>query len=58
MAYPRLQIIMKAIIMAFITNVADLQAFSDTDTGTDKWEMLTETILIPEDWIAMALQDS
>ncbi|KAL9984667.1 hypothetical protein ACROYT_G006989 [Oculina patagonica] len=39
--------------MAFITDEAELQALLYTFTSTDEWEMLMETVLIPEDWIPM-----
>ena len=40
--------------MAFITDEAELQALLNACSSTREWEMLTESILIPEDWISMA----
>ena len=39
--------------MAFLTNVNLQAAFSACLTVRD-WEMLTEAVLIPEEWMAMA----
>ena len=39
--------------MAFVTNVDELQALLDACSSTEEWEMLTESILIPEKWISM-----
>ena len=41
------------LIMAFVTNVDELQALLDACSSTEEWEMLTESILIPEKWISM-----
>ena len=40
--------------MAFITDVNELQALSNSFSSTRFWEMLTESILIPDEWIPMA----
>ena len=41
-------------IMAFITNVDQLQALLDGCSSTHDWELLLESILIPDEWIPMA----
>ena len=40
--------------MAFITNVDELQALLDVCSSTHDWELLLESILIPDEWIALA----
>ena len=40
--------------MAFITNVNELQALLNACSSTRDWELLTESILIPEEWFPMA----
>ena len=40
-------------IMAFITNVDDLQALLDACSSTHDWELSLESILIPDEWIPM-----
>ena len=37
--------------MAFITKVDELQALLNACSTTRDWEMLTEYILIPDEWI-------
>ena len=41
-------------IMAFITNVREFQALLDGCSSTHDWELLLESILIPDEWIPMA----
>ena len=41
-------------IMAFITNVGEFQALLDGCSSTHDWELLLESILIPDEWIPMA----
>ena len=40
--------------MAFITNVREFQALLDGCSSTHDWELLLESILIPDEWISMA----
>ena len=40
--------------MAFITNVGEFQALLDGCSSTHDWELLLESILIPDEWIPMA----
>ncbi|CAH3138188.1 unnamed protein product [Porites lobata] len=40
--------------MAFITNVREFQALLDGCSSTHDWELLLESILIPDEWIPMA----
>ena len=40
--------------MAFFTNVIDLQAALSACVTVRDWETLTEAVLIPEEWMAMA----
>ena len=40
--------------MAFFTNVIDLQAALSACLTVRDWEMLTEAVLIPDEWMAMA----
>ena len=40
--------------MAFITNVDELQALLDGCSSTHDWELLVESIVIPDEWIPMA----
>ena len=37
-----------------ITNLDELQALLDACSSAQEWEMLTESVLIPEEWIPMA----
>ena len=39
--------------MAFLTKVDELQALLNACSTTRDWEMLTEHILIPDEWIAI-----
>ena len=39
--------------MAFITNVDELQALYDACSLTQEFELLIQTILIPDEWIPM-----
>ena len=41
-------------IMAFIINVHEFQALLDGCSSTHDWELLLESILIPDEWIPMA----
>ena len=41
-------------IMAFITNVDELQGLLDGCSSTHDLELLLESILIPDEWIPMA----
>ena len=41
-------------IMAFITNVCEFQALLDGCSSTHDWDLLLESILIPDEWIPMA----
>ena len=40
--------------MAFVTNVREFQALLDGCSSTHDWELLLESILIPDEWIPMA----
>ena len=40
--------------MAFITNVDDFQAALNACVSVQDWEMLTESFLIPDEWMPMA----
>ena len=40
--------------MAFITNVDELQALLEGCSSTHDWELLVESIVIPDQWIPMA----
>ena len=40
--------------MAFITNVDELQALLGGCSSTHDWELLVESIVIPDEWIPMA----
>ena len=40
--------------MAFLTNVVDLQAALSACVTVRDWEMLTEAVLIPDEWMTMA----
>ena len=40
-------------IMAFITNVDEFQALLDGCSSTHDCELLTESVLIPDEWIPM-----
>ena len=40
--------------MAFLTNVVDLQAALSACLTVRNWEMLTEAVLIPNEWMTMA----
>jgi len=40
--------------MAFTTDVNELQALLYACSSTHDWQMLTESILIPEEWIPKA----
>ena len=40
--------------MAFLTNVVDLQAALSACLTVRDWEMLTEAVLIPDEWMTMA----
>ena len=40
--------------MAFITNVDELQALLDGCSSTHDWELLVESIVVPDEWIPMA----
>ena len=40
--------------MAFFTNVVDLQAALSACLTVRDWEMLTEAVLIPDEWMTMA----
>ena len=41
--------------MAFFTNVVDLQAALNACLTLRDWEMLTETVQIPENFVPLAL---
>ena len=41
-------------IIAFFTNVREFQALLDGCSSTHDWELLLESILIPDEWIPMA----
>ena len=41
-------------IMAFVTNVREFQALLDGCSSIHDWELLLESILIPDEWMAMA----
>ena len=40
--------------MAFITNVDEPQALLDGCSSTHDWELLVESIVIPDEWIPTA----
>ena len=40
--------------MAFLTNVVDLQAALSACSSTQEWQMLMDSVLIPDEWMAMA----
>ena len=40
--------------MAFFTNVVDLEAAFNACFTVHNWEMLTETVLILDEWMTMA----
>ena len=40
--------------MGFVTDVCEFQALLDACSSTREWELLIESILIPEEWIPMA----
>ena len=40
--------------MAFVTDVREFQALLDAFSSTREWEMLTESFLIPDEWIPIA----
>ena len=40
--------------MAFVTNVDEFQALLNGCSPTHDWELLLESILIPDEWIPMA----
>ena len=40
--------------MAFVTDVRDFQVFLDACSSTQDWELLIESVLIPNEWIPMA----
>ena len=40
--------------MAFVTNVDELEALLDGCSSTHDWELLVESIVIPDEWIPMA----
>ena len=42
------------ITMGFVTDVCEFQALLDACSSTREWELLIESILIPEEWIPMA----
>ena len=48
------EILLIFITMAFIASVDELQALLDACSSTQEWEMLTESILIPDEWIPIA----
>ena len=40
--------------MDFFTNVVDLEALLDACSSTQEWQMLMDSVLIPDEWMAMA----
>ena len=40
--------------MTFVTDVREFQVLSDACSSTQEWELLIESILIPNEWIPMA----
>ena len=40
--------------MAFVTDVREFQALLDACVSVRDWETLTESIQIPDEWMAMA----
>ena len=40
--------------MAFVTKVDEFQALLNGCSSTHDWELLLESILIPDEWIPMA----
>ena len=40
--------------MAFFTNVVDLEAALSACLTVRDWEMLTDSVLIPDEWMTMA----
>ena len=42
--------------MAFVTDVHEFQAFLDACSSTQEWQMLMDSVLIPDEWMAMAYE--
>ena len=40
--------------MAFVTDVGEFQALLDARSSTQAWQMLMDSVLIPDEWMAMA----
>ena len=40
--------------MAFFTNVVDLEAALNACVSVRDWETLTDSVLIPDEWMTMA----
>ena len=40
--------------MAFVTDVREFQALLDVCFSTQEWQMLMDSVLIPDEWMAMA----
>ena len=42
--------------MAFVTDVHEFQALLDACSSTQEWQMLMDSVLIPDEWMAMAYE--
>ena len=40
--------------MAFVTDVREFQPLLDACSSTQEWQMLMDSVLIPDEWMAMA----
>ena len=40
--------------MAFVTDVRESQTLLDACSSTQEWQMLMDSVLIPDEWMAMA----
>ena len=40
--------------MAFVANVGEFQALLDACSSAQEWQMLMDSVLIPDEWMAMA----
>ena len=42
--------------IAFVTDVHEFQALLDACSSTQEWQMLMDSVLIPDEWMAMAYE--
>ena len=40
--------------MAFVTDVREFQAVLDACSSTQEWQMIMDSVLIPDEWMTMA----